>query len=133
MSKLLSQFISAITGLWLATLFIPGVMVTVYPDSVLFDFSLSHKWQIFLLLGIAIGIINYFLKPIFKTLSLPLEVITVGIFSILANAIILWLFDLMFDELKVPIGSPWQLPLLYTAILIWILNLLIEFFFNKHK
>jgi putative membrane protein len=129
MKRLLSQIISATLGLWLATLFLQGVIVRAYPNSNFFGFSLTAQWEIFLVLGIVLGLLNYFLKPLLKTFSLPLEVITFGLFTIVINMGLIWLLDKMFDELYVAL---W-LPLLYTTLIIWALNLIISKFIVKHE
>ena len=127
MKRLLSQIIAAIAGLWLATLFVHGVVIRTYPTSNFFGFSLTTQWQIFLVLGIVLGLLNYFLKPLLKTLSLPLEIITLGFFTILIDIAIIWLLDLIFDELYIPLF----LPLLYTTLIIWGLNVVIGFLVVK--
>ncbi|MCX6723966.1 MAG: phage holin family protein [Candidatus Staskawiczbacteria bacterium] len=127
MRRLLSQIIAGILGLWLAALYVPGVVIRAYPNSNFFGFALTAQWEIFLVLGIVLGLLNYFLKPLLRALSLPLEIITVGLFTIVINMALLWLLDLMFDELYVPL----YLPLLYTTLIIWGLNIIISFFLIK--
>ena len=127
MKRLLSQVVSAILGLWLATLFVSGVVIRAYPTSVFFGFSLNAQWEIILVLGIVLGLLNYFLKPILKALSLPLEIISLGLFTIVINMALIWLLDLMFDELAVALF----LPLLYTTLIIWASNVIIGFFLIK--
>jgi len=129
MRKLFSQIISATLGLWIAATYISGVIVRNYPTSNLFGFSLQYQWEIFLILGITLGLINYFLRPFLKTLDSPLELITLGIFTIIINMGLIWLLDIMFDELTVP----WLLPLLYTTLIIWGLNIILVFFLTKHN
>lgn len=129
MKRLFSQVVAAILGLWLATLFVPGVVIRTYPESNFFGFPLTAQWEIFLVLGIVLGLLNYFLKPLLKTLALPLEIITLGLFTIVINMALLWLLDVMFDELYVPL----LLPLLYTTLIIWGLNIIISFFIAKNK
>jgi len=129
--KLFSQIIAAILGLWLATLFVPGIVIRTYPTSSFFGFSLTAQWQIFLVLGIVLGLLNYFLKPFLKALSLPLEIISLGLFTIVINMALIWLLDIMFDELYVPWGTPWVLPLLYTTLIIWGLNIILQKFLVK--
>jgi putative membrane protein len=121
--------VAAGAGLWLASLYVPGVKVISYSNSQFFGFNLTHSWQIFLLLGVFLGLLNYFLRPILKTLSLPLEIVTLGLFTIVIDMALIWLIDIIFDELKI---SLW-LPLLYTALIIWILNIIINFFLTKHN
>ena len=115
MKRLLSQIIAAALGLWLATLFVSGVI------SNFFGFSLTAQWEIILVLGLVLGVLNYFLRPLLKALSLPLEIITLGLFTIVINMALIWLLDLMFDELYVP----FFLPLLYTTLIILGLNIII--------
>ena len=129
MGKLLSQIIAGALGLWLATLFVQGVVIRVYPASNFFGFTLTQQWEIILILGIVLGLLNYFLKPILEAFSLPLEIITLGLFTVVINMALIWLLDIMFDELYVP----FFLPLLYTTLIIWGINVVIGFFLIKHN
>ena len=122
MKRLLSQIISAALGLWLAAMYVPRVVIRVYPDSNFFSIPLTAQWEIILVLGIVLGLLNYFIRPILKTLSLPLEIITLGLFTIVINMALLWFLDLIFDELYIPL----ILPLLYTTLIIWGLNVIIQ-------
>ena len=129
MKKIFSQIVAAITGLWLASSFIPEVTVKIYSESNFFGFNLTAVWQVFLILGIVMGLINFFLKPIINAITLPLRIITLGLFSIVVNLGLLWLLDVMFDELYVPL---W-LPLLWTTLIIWGLNMIIGFFLTEKE
>ena len=44
-----------------------------------------------LVLAVVLGIINVFLKPIINLLTLPLNVITLGLFSLVVNALLIML------------------------------------------
>ena len=121
MRKLLSQIVSATLGLWLATLF-AGVVVRVYPESNFFGIPLTAQWEIFLVLGIALGLLNYFLRPLLKTLALPLEIITLGLFTLVIDMALLWFLDFVFAELYIPLF----LPLFETTLIIWIINLILQ-------
>jgi len=127
MKRLLSQIIAATLGLWFSSLFVPGIIIGAYPTSNLFGFSLTTQWQIFLVLGVVLGLLNYFLKPLLRALSLPLEIISLGLFTIVINMGLIWLLDMMFDELYIPLF----LPLLYTSLIVWVLNVIISFFLVK--
>jgi putative membrane protein len=120
MKKLLSQIASAGLGLWLATLFIDGVVVTTYANSSFFGIYLTAQWQMLLVLGIILGILNFFIGPILKAIALPLEIVTLGLFSLVINMGLLWFLDLIFDELIIP----WMWPLIYTTLIVWGLNLI---------
>lgn len=127
MKKFFSQIVAAVAGLWLAVKFVPSVAAEVYPESSFFGIPLTEQWQIFLVLGIVLGLLNYFVKPVLKALALPLELLTLGLFSIVINMAMIWFLDLMFEELY----APWLWPLLYTTIIVWALNFIIEKFLIK--
>jgi putative membrane protein len=128
MQKLFSNIISAILGLWLAVLFVPGTLLESFGNSSFFGFALTEKWQIFLLLGIILGLINFFIKPIISGITLPLRIITLGLFSVVINMAMIWLLDIMFAEITIPL---W-LPLLETSLIVWIINfLLLKLFHNE--
>lgn len=127
MTKLLSQITGSVLGLWLAVIFVAGVQVSVYPNSNIFGFSITQQWQMFLVLGIFLGLLNYFAKLFLKRLDLPLEIITLGVLSILAGAGLLWIVDMIFEELS----APWMYPLLYTTLIMWVLSLILQKFLAK--
>jgi len=128
MNRLLSQIVAAIIGLWVATSFVQGVSIRAYPATNFFGFPLTAKWEVIIMLGIALGLLNYFLRPLLKMLALPLELITLGLFTIIINMGLIWLLDKMFDELSVSLF----LPLLYTSLIIFASEIIVGFFSKKH-
>lgn len=52
-----------------------------------------NGFQYALVLAIVLGILNMTVKPILKILSLPLNLITLGLFSFVINAIIILIAD----------------------------------------
>jgi len=127
--KLISQIIAGISGLALAIWLIPGVKVQVIPDSSFFGISLTANWHIIILLGIVFGIINTFLRPILNTITIPLRIITLGLFSLVINMAIIWGVDLIFQEITIG----WFLPLLWTTIIIWGLSIILPTLFKKKE
>jgi putative membrane protein len=129
MRRLISQILAATLGLWIALLFVPGVIIRTYPESNFFGIPLTAQWQLILVLGIVLGLLNYFLKPLLKALALPVEIISLGLFTIVINMALIWLLELMFDELS----TPFLMPLLYTTLIIWGSNLIVGFFLDKNN
>lgn len=101
-------------GIYLAWLVVPDVTFTG-------DFTLL------IIAGAAMGVINAFLKPILKILTLPLLLLSFGLFSIIINMFLLWLVDILIQELT--IGG--ILPLFWATILISGINLLVSPFTKK--
>jgi len=118
MKKLLLNVVAATLGLWIASVVVPGVSIALLPDTGVFGFPLTAVWELFLLLGIILGFLNFFIKPILKALTLPLEILTLGLFSLVINVILVWLLDVMFKEVTIPLIY----PLVFTSLIVWALN-----------
>jgi len=129
MTKLIYQIVSAMLGLWLATMFIPGVFVSVYSDSNFFGFKLTVLWQVYLLLGVILGLLNFFVKPILDVITLPLRIITLGLFGFAINMGLIWLIDIFFEELNTPL----LYPLLWTTLIIFVINIILSHLANKNN
>ena len=122
MKSLLSQIVAGIFGLWISSSLVAGVIIETFPNSTFFGFKLTEQWQVFLILGVVLGLLNFFIKPILNTITLPLRVLTLGVFSIAVSMAMIWILDLMFVEL----AAPWFLPLLWTTVIVWAIGLVIE-------
>lgn len=118
MKKLLIHIIAAGLGLYLAAMFVPNVSLDIYPESSFFGIPLTAVWQMFSILGLTLGLLNYFVKPILKVLALPLQIITLGFFSLVINFGLIYAVDLIFKELYIGL---WM-PLVYTALIIWAIS-----------
>jgi putative membrane protein len=58
-------------------LIVPGIDIATFPAA--------------LLAAVAIGAVNFLVKPILSTLTIPLNLISFGLFSFVVNGICLWL------------------------------------------
>ncbi|MCB1694048.1 MAG: phage holin family protein [Pseudomonadales bacterium] len=78
-------------------------------------------------LGVAVvyGLINITLGTIFKILSIPLIVLTLGLFLLVINTFLLWLTDQLFDDFEIEdMGTTFIAAVLITiadSLLGWIL------------
>ena len=98
MRKVLRKIILALLANSAAVL----AITQIFPDRISIE-SIPF-WKGFLVVGLAIGILNTFVKPLLKILSFPLLILTLGLFSILINAAILWLLDWIFSGILTPLG-----------------------------
>jgi putative membrane protein len=67
-----------ILALYLANLWVAG-------------FGISGGWKGYLIAGLVLGVLNLIVRPILKIISTPLIIVSLGLFLIVINAIILWL------------------------------------------
>lgn len=71
-------------AIWLATLVLPGL-------EVLGGDSTAGRIGVILLVALVFGIVNAVVKPLVKLISLPLYVLTLGLFTLVVNALMLML------------------------------------------
>jgi putative membrane protein len=122
MNSLILQIVAGILGIFLGTRFVPGVSLEIIPgQSSLFGIEFTASWQILLLVGSILGLINFFIKPILKMITLPLRILTFGLFSLVINILIIWTVDILFPELIIS-GI---IPLFWTTVIIWGVSLLL--------
>jgi len=65
-------------ALWVATRLVPGVTFT-------------GDWLPFLGVALVFGVVNTFVGPLAKILAIPLIILTLGIFLLVVNGLMLWL------------------------------------------
>jgi putative membrane protein len=77
---------AALTGfaLWLVTKFIRGIYFVG-------GNSTSQTIGIIFVVAVVFGLVNAFIKPIVQILSIPLYILTLGLFHIVVNALMLWI------------------------------------------
>jgi len=101
MGFLLRAVISAI-GLWLATQWVAGVHV----DGV----------GTLILAGILLGVVNAIVRPIAFILTLPITLLTLGLFLFVLNAAMVWLVAAILPGFH----APWFVPAFLTSIIVWL-------------
>ena len=79
-------FRAAVTGLalWVVTLILPG-MRFVGGDTML------QTIGIILVVAVIFGLVNAVIKPLVQVLSIPLYILTLGLFHVVVNALMLWI------------------------------------------
>ncbi len=80
-------------ALWVAAAILPGIMLGDGDDSTARNVGTA------LLVGAILGVINVAIKPILAILSLPLIVLTLGLFLVIVNALMLGLLSWLSDQL----------------------------------
>lgn len=84
MSFLVKVIINAL-AIWVATWIVPGVTVT--------GDTTADKLLTYGLVGLIFGVVNAFIKPIVKLLTLPFYVLTLGLMAFIVNAFMLELTE----------------------------------------
>jgi len=113
MWRLFLQIVAGIIGIWLAAKYVPGV-------------EFVGNWQVLVLAGVILGLINFFIKPILKVITLPLRIITFGLFGLVINMLMVWIVSLILPELVFPEQIMQKIiPLFLTSFIVWGINLIL--------
>jgi putative membrane protein len=87
MGIIIRILISAV-AVYVASLFIPGIRVTGGPTT-------------YLIVAIVLGLLNAFIKPILTVLTIPITVITLGLFLLVINVLMVYLADYLIPNFQV--------------------------------
>ncbi|HET7083071.1 MAG TPA: phage holin family protein [Candidatus Limnocylindria bacterium] len=87
------------------------------------------EWWKFLLVALAFSLLNTYVRPILRILTLPISVVTMGIFLLVINAAMLLLTSAISDQLSLgfnvaDFGAAF-LGAIVVAIVGWILSMVI--------
>jgi len=115
MALILRKWFVLSLGIFFATYILPG-------------FDIASVWMI--IVGAAfLGLFNITIKPLLFVLTLPFNVLTLGLFTFVINGIVLFIVGSIMKD--------WTIDSLWTAILaaliISIISLLVNFIFAEDK
>ena len=79
--KFVIRAVIAAVGLWLASMWVPGIVIDNYVTLAL--------------AAVLLGVVNAIVKPILVILTLPITVLTLGLFLLVVNAAVLALVALL--------------------------------------
>lgn len=109
-------------ALWIATLIVGGVDVTAR--------TTAGDIGTLLLVGAIFGLVNAILKPIALLFSLPLVVLTLGLFVLVVNALLFWLIAAISDGLDLPFTVDGFWPAFWGALVVsvvsWLLSIVVK-------
>ncbi len=77
--KLLLRWLMVAIALVAAAQLVPGI-----------DIQDQNGWIAVLLMAVALGLVNAFIRPLLTLLSCPFVVLTLGLFLLVINALCLW-------------------------------------------
>jgi putative membrane protein len=106
MTRFLLRAAIAALGLWLATQWVPGLTITT-PGTLL-------------LAAVLLGICNALVRPVLLILTLPITLLTLGLFLLVVNAAVLALVALMLPGFTIDGFLPAVLGALIVSITGWI-------------
>lgn len=107
---MLTRLIVSAIAVGITAWLLPGVNVT--------------PWWATVVVAIVLGLINALIRPIVKFFTLPLNVLTLGLFSLVINALMVLLCDWCTDFMKVDGFFNALLFSIVLTVVNWVLHLL---------
>jgi len=106
-----------------ASYFLPFIYIT--------GDTIWERLRVAFIAGLLLGLFNLLVKPIIKLLSMPINILTLGLFNIVINAGMLWIVDLVIKGLEVE--SFWGY--IWSSLVISIISIVISkiVFFREKK
>jgi putative membrane protein len=92
---------------WLVTTALALAVATLIVNGIYFDGpvhgqeELEHKLVPLLLVALILGVVTSFVKPILTILSIPFIILTLGLFLVVINALMLMLTSWLADKLDI--------------------------------
>ena len=77
--KLVIRWLIAALALFLAAWIVPGIQVA------------PSAWWVYAVMAVILGLVNALIRPLLKLLSCGLIILTLGLFTLVINALTLWL------------------------------------------
>jgi putative membrane protein len=105
-AKFLIRAVFAALGLWVASKFVPGVRV--------------DDTGTLVLAALLLGIVNAVVRPVVFILTLPITIVTLGLFLLVVNAAMIGLVAWFLDGFRVDGLIPGVLAAIVTGLASWI-------------
>jgi len=112
--KLLLRLGITAAALWAATHFVNGV-------------SYAGPWWGLLAVALVFGVVNAIIRPLFKLLTFPVLILTLGLFTFVTNALMLWLSSVVAQRLGFSFTVSGFVPALLGALLISVVSGVLSF------
>jgi putative membrane protein len=114
MLRFILRALVAAAGFWVAAHLVPGVHVT--------------GWKTVLAAGLLLGLVNAFVRPIVTLLTLPLTVITLGIFLLVVNGLMVLLVSFVVDRFHGHMHIGGLINAIIVTIIVWLVSLVANIF-----
>jgi len=92
--------------------FIPGISVTDYLTALLF--------------ALILGVVNVLVRPLVMLLSLPIRWLTLGLFTLIVNALMFWLASIVVPGIIIDSFFSAFLGALIVGVISWLVNQLLK-------
>lgn len=95
--------------------------------------TFTGEWWKIIIIGVIFGLVNSLVKPIITFFSLPLIILTFGIFIVIVNALMLILTAKLSDTFNLGLHIDGFLPALLGALIISVVSVILSWLSGMNK
>ena len=121
--KLIIRWAVITLALFATVYFVPGITV-----------GDPNAWIVFVVMALILGLVNAFIRPIISALSCGLIVLTLGLFTLVINGLMLWLASWITTDwlgLEFNVDGFWNAVL--GALIISVVSVIVSTFVGKKR
>jgi putative membrane protein len=107
-------------ALWVATHIVPGI-------------DYQGRWTSLLIVALVFGVLNASVRPLIKVLTLPLLILTLGLFTLVINALMLMLTGWFSDRLNLGFHVAGFWPAFWGGLVVSIVSLTLSIFVKSRR
>lgn len=111
--KIILRWLIISVAVWLTTQFVSGI-------------NIEPVWTA-LIVGACLTLFNMFIKPIIKILTLPINIITLGLFSLIINGVVFWFLGSFIEGFIVDSFYSGFIGALIASVINWLLSKVFRF------
>jgi putative membrane protein len=101
--------------------------ISVFVTSKIISGIIIDPIWVVLIVGACLALFNMFIKPIIKILTLPINILTLGIFSLVVNGVVFWFLGQFINGFDVLTFQAAFIGALIIAIINWLLKKVFHF------
>lgn len=105
----LLKFLATAVAVYLTVSIVPGILLT-------------GGWTTILLVSIVWSVITMVIRPVLQLLTLPITIITLGLFSFVLNALLFWGMELIVPGFDVTGFLPALLGSIVLSLISWLIE-----------
>ena len=119
MTKLLIRLLANAVGLYVAARIVPGI-------------SVGENWLVVLGVALVFGLVNALIGPLLKLLTCPLIILTLGLFTLVINAVMLLLTSGLSRAVGLSFTVDGFWPAFWGALVISIVSFVMTLVFHEN-
>jgi putative membrane protein len=118
MGRILIGWLINAAALAVAAYFVPGISIVGEP-----------AWLTLMIVAAIFGLVNAIIQPILKFLTCPLIILTLGLFTLVINGLLLWLTSWIGNRFGIGFAVDGFMPAFWGALVIVIVSFVLNMIF----